>query len=99
MLKPPENSHQRVVPSPARSGVNDVVTFAGPEGVTQRASGHGCEAAVSQLEPSVSHHMIGALVMAIMTAVAAVAGLLRGYDQLRKCHSLLPLTGRGGGTN
>ena len=53
---------------------------------------NGCEAAVaSQLEPSFAYHMIRALVMAIMTAV--VVGLQRGYDRLRKSHSLLPLGG------
>lgn len=35
----------------------------GHAGVTQRASGHGCEAAAPQLEPSFAYHMIGALVI------------------------------------
>lgn len=61
----------------------------GHGGVTQRASGHGCEAVAPQLEPGSEYHMIGALAMAIMTA--AVVGLRKGYDQLRKSHSLLPL--------
>lgn len=52
---------------------------------------NGCEYVASQLEPGFAYHMVRALVTAIMTAVAV--GLPRGYDRLRKSHSLLPLGG------
>lgn len=51
----------------------------------------GCESVASQQEPCFAYHTIKALVMAIMTAV--VVGLSRGYDRLRKSHSLLQLGG------
>ncbi len=52
---------------------------------------NGCEYVASQLEPRFAYHMVKALVTAIMTAV--VVGLQRGYDRLKKTHSLLPLGG------